>query len=70
MPAGRLFLNNPLGVGGTGLHEWHFKAKAFQKMHGAGHGGEAGIDNDFAEKSFANVGAWILGRKMFGPPSM
>jgi dihydrofolate reductase len=59
-------LENPLGVRGPELFEWFFATEVFQKMHGAGHG-ERGIDNEFAEKSFENVGAWILGRNMFGP---
>ena len=59
-------LENPLGVGGTGLHEWFFPTQTFQKMHGKG-AGSAGVDDDFAARSFENVGAWILGRNMFGP---
>lgn len=59
-------LENPLGVRGMELHAWFFGTDAFQKMHGGG-GGARGIDNDFAEQSFENVGAWILGRNMFGP---
>jgi dihydrofolate reductase len=59
-------LENPLGVGGTGLHEWFFPTQTFQKMHGKG-AGTAGVDDDFAARSFENVGAWILGRNMFGP---
>jgi dihydrofolate reductase len=59
-------LNNPLGVRGTELHSWFFPTDVFKKMHGAGVG-TTGIDNDFGAKSFENVGAWILGRNMFGP---
>jgi dihydrofolate reductase len=59
-------LANPLGVGGTVLHEWFFATRTFQRMHG-GDGGATGIDDDFAARGFANVGAWILGRNMFGP---
>jgi len=59
-------LENPLGVRGMELHTWFFGTDAFQKMHGTS-GGARGIDNDFAEQSFENVGAWILGRNMFGP---
>lgn len=57
---------NPLGKGGEELHEWIFPTKMFQKMYGKGEGTE-GTDNDFAEKSFENIGAWIMGRNMFGP---
>jgi dihydrofolate reductase len=59
-------LENPLGVRGMELHGWFFATDAFQRMHGQGKG-EKGIDNGFAERSFENVGAWILGRNMFGP---
>jgi len=58
--------NNPLGVRGLELHPWLRGTEAFQKMHGQT-GGAKGIDNDFAVRSFENVGAWILGRNMFGP---
>lgn len=60
-------LENPLGVGGPKLHGWFFKTKVFQEKVLGNDRGETGIDNDFAEKSFENVGAWILGRNMFGP---
>lgn len=59
-------LENPLGVRGPELHNWFFKTKVFQKMHGDG-GGVDGVDNSFGERSFENVGAWIMGRNMFGP---
>ena len=59
-------LKNPLGVGGPELMEWFFPTRVFRKMHGEGDG-ETGIDNSMAEKSFEGVGAWILGRNMFGP---
>jgi dihydrofolate reductase len=60
-------LHNPLGVRGTELHPWFFQTEVFKKMHGQPGGGTTGIDNDFALRSFDNVGAWILGRNMFGP---
>ncbi len=59
-------LQNPLGVGGPELMEWLFHTRMFQKMHGQGEG-EAGVDNAIAEQGFAGIGAWILGRNMFGP---
>ena len=62
----RQSLDDPLGVGGTSLMAWVFPTRTFQQMHGDG-GGETGIDDDFAARGFANVGAWILGRNMFGP---
>ncbi|MEA2692896.1 MAG: hypothetical protein QOJ16_2283 [Acidobacteriota bacterium] len=59
-------LDNPLGVGGLGLHEWVFATRTFQQIHG-GDGGVSGIDDDFVARGFTNIGAWILGRNMFGP---
>jgi dihydrofolate reductase len=59
-------LQNPLGVGGMALHDWLFSTRTFQGVHGSG-GGTTGIDDDFAARGFAGVGAWILGRNMFGP---
>ncbi|MGK9235293.1 dihydrofolate reductase family protein [Inquilinus limosus] len=57
---------DPLGKGGEALHEWFFPTRTFRAMSGQ-EGGEAGVDEDFAARSFENVGAWILGRNMFGP---
>jgi dihydrofolate reductase len=61
-------LQNPLGVGGPELMEWFFYTRVWHHMHEQDNGdGETGIDNSFAEKGFENIGAWILGRNMFGP---
>jgi len=60
-------INNPLGVRGLELHQWAFATEVFQKMHGQSGEGARGVDNSFAAESFENVGAWILGRNMFGP---
>lgn len=60
-------LANPLGVGGMDLHQWFFATRTFQQMHGGGDGGTKGVDDEFAARGFDNVGAWILGRNMFGP---
>ncbi len=61
-------LEAPLGERGPELMSWVFPTKFFQQMHGDGSAnGTTGIDNDFAFRSFENVGAWILGRNMFGP---
>ncbi len=59
-------LQNPLGVGGMAVHEWVFPTRTFRQMHGQ-EGGESGVDDDFVARGFAGVGAWILGRNMFGP---
>jgi dihydrofolate reductase len=60
-------LNNPLGVGGTALHSWAMPTRTFQKKVFGQDGGETGIDEDFAARGFQNMGAWIMGRNMFGP---
>jgi dihydrofolate reductase len=59
-------LQNPLGVRGPELMEWFFHTRLWRQMHGQADG-ETGIDNDIAEQGFAGIGAWILGRNMFGP---
>jgi dihydrofolate reductase len=58
--------DNPLGVGGAALHEWAFATRTFRQMFGSD-GGSTGIDDDFAARGFKNIGAYILGRNMFGP---
>lgn len=60
-------LKNPLGVGGEPLHQWFFPTRTFQKMLGKEGGATDGAGENFAARSFENVGAWILGRNMFGP---
>jgi len=59
-------LDNPLGRGGSAMHEWVFATRTFQQMIG-NDGGSTGIDDAFAARGVANLGAWILGRNMFGP---
>ena len=59
-------INNPLGIGGSALHDWAFATQTFRKMFGSV-GGTTGIDDDFAARGFDGIGAWILGRNMFGP---
>lgn len=60
-------INNPLGVGGTELHPWAFPTRTFQRALFGKDDGTTGLDDDFAARGFRNVGAWILGRNMFGP---
>ena len=59
-------LEHPLGVGGPEMMQWFFPTDVFQRMHGQGEG-ETGRDNAIALQGFENMGAWILGRNMFGP---
>jgi len=59
-------LEHPLGVRGEELMEWFFHTRAWSKMQGED-GGESGTDNEIAEQGFAGIGAWIIGRNMFGP---
>jgi dihydrofolate reductase len=58
--------DNPLGVGGTELHKWFYPTRTFRSMFGDG-GGTTGVDDEYARRSMENVGAWIMGRNMFGP---
>ena len=59
-------LQHPLGVGGPELMEWFFHTRVWRRMQGQ-EDGETGVDNGIAEQAFAGIGAWILGRNMFGP---
>ena len=59
-------LQNPLGVRGPEMFSWFFQTDVWKKMQGESGGGQ-GVDNQMAERAFENVGAWILGRNMFGP---
>lgn len=60
-------INNPLGVGGTDLPKWLFPTRTFQQSVLGADGGTTGDDDSFAAQGFENLGAWILGRNMFGP---
>lgn len=59
-------LQHPLGVGGEELMEWFFQTRTWRSMHGQA-GGETGVDDGIAAEGFAGIGAWIIGRNMFGP---
>jgi dihydrofolate reductase len=59
-------LENPLGEGAIGMHDWAFATRSFREAHG-GEGGETGLDDTYVGRSIANVGASIMGRNMFGP---
>ncbi len=67
-------LDNPMGVGGMALHQWVLGTKTFRSMHADfagslidGQPGRQDVDDDFAARGFENLGAWIIGRNMFGP---
>src|ERR1041385_2484717 len=62
----RQSIENPLGVGGPELFEWFFSTRTWKQMHGH-EGGSTGIDDRWARRAMENVGAWIMGRNMFGP---
>ena len=59
-------LQNPLGVSGPELFGWFMHTRTWQQMQG-GEGGETGVEDDIAAQSFDGIGAWIMGRNMFGP---
>ncbi len=59
-------LQNPLGIGGPELFDWFFHTRTWNRMHGNADG-ETGVDDDLAARAFDGIGAWILGRNMFGP---
>lgn len=60
-------LEKPMGERGQTLHQWAIPTQTFQSMVFGQTGGETGVDNDIAARGFENVGAWIMGRNMFGP---
>jgi dihydrofolate reductase len=47
------------------LHEWAFPLEAFRRVHGE-EGGDVNASTQVLEENFANVGAYVLGRNMFG----
>jgi dihydrofolate reductase len=60
-------INNPIGIGGSELHQWLIPTRTFQRALFGNDSGTTGVDDDFAARGFQQVGAWILGRNMFGP---
>ena len=59
-------VENPLGRGGEALHDWFVPTRGFKQAYGRD-GGSTGVDSDFGEQAMENLGAWIMGRNMFGP---
>jgi dihydrofolate reductase len=61
-------MENPFGVGGMVVPAWLLPTKVFQAAHGGEKaGGTTGVDNAFAQEDGEGIGAWIMGRNMFGP---
>ena len=60
-------LDHPFGVGGRAVHEWYMATRTHQTRHGGSIEGTTGVDDDFGARSYQNIGAWIIGRNMFGP---
>lgn len=58
--------DNPFGIGGAGLHEWMYATRTFKSQFGE-HDGETGTDDDLTARGNEDIGAWIMGRNMFGP---
>ena len=59
---------DPLGAGGESLHDWFVNTPTFKATHGAASpSGASDVDEEFAAQSMAGLGAWIMGRNMFGP---
>lgn len=59
-------LQNPLGLNGDDVHEWFLPTRTFRGLMGEP-GGETGLEDDLIARGFENLGAWIMGRNMFGP---
>ena len=55
-------LDDPLGVGGMGLHQWAFATDSWGEQHGR-EGGKSGVDADVAKRVMADTGAYVIGRK-------
>jgi dihydrofolate reductase len=59
--------NNPLGVGGTRLHDWVFATRTGRRMLHLEGEGQSGLDDDFVAQGDIGIGATVIGRNMFGP---
>jgi dihydrofolate reductase len=58
-------IDDPIGAGGMRLHEWVFQTSSWRAQHGSG-GGKHDVDSQVVADATKNVGAYIMGRKMFG----
>jgi dihydrofolate reductase len=59
-------LEEPIGLGGEGLHAWMFECRTWREMTGQA-GGTEGVDDGFMAVGFDGIGATVMGRNMFGP---
>ncbi|MEV6377048.1 dihydrofolate reductase family protein [Micromonospora musae] len=58
-------LQDPLGRGGEQLHEWVYGLETWRAQHGLS-GGERGVDAEVVDEMTRDVGAYVMGRRMFG----
>jgi dihydrofolate reductase len=58
-------LENPLGEGGLRLHEWVFATASWRRQHGH-EGGADGADSEVIDEVVKGIGAYVMGRHMFG----
>jgi dihydrofolate reductase len=58
-------IDNPIGEGGMRLHQWAFATSTWREQHGL-EGGERNLDAEVAEGLMDGIGAYIMGRRMFG----
>src|SRR5690349_5727022 len=59
-------LEAPMGTGSERLHDWFRRTSTFRQMIGQ-EGGDEGPNEEFGRRSMENLGAWVMGRNMFGP---
>jgi dihydrofolate reductase len=57
-------LEEPLGRGGEQLHEWVVATKSWRQSHGLP-GGETTVDDEVVAEHLREIGATMMGRRMF-----
>jgi dihydrofolate reductase len=57
-------LDQPLGEGGEGLHEWAYTLASWRRSHGRS-GGETNADSEIVDETLRSTGATVMGRRMF-----
>jgi len=58
-------LEQPLGEGGEGLHEWVFRLASWREPHGLSGGDAEAVDNEVVAEGLRATGAVVMGRRMF-----